>query len=87
MSKRLFEVRMEVTAFVEADDSNSALEVGHAALREEADNCWEADVDVREVTHRNWPREGGWDNSALVYGATNDTTLGSWLAMLPEREK
>jgi hypothetical protein len=78
---------MEITAFVEAEDENSALEVGHTALREEADNCWEADVRVREVTHRNWPRDISWSNSALVYGTSNDTTLGSWLATLPVREK
>ena len=85
--KKLFEVRMEVTAFVEAEDATSALEVGHAALREEAGNFWDADVDACEVTHQDWTLEGGWDRKSLVYGATKDTTLGSWLAQLPKKAR
>lgn len=84
MSKRLFEVRMEVTAFVEAEDEPSAQQLGEAALREEASNLWDPILDLRQVTHRDWPLEGGWDKRSLVYGAAHDTTLGSWLAMLPE---
>jgi len=87
VSKKLYEVRMEVSAFVEAEDEASAIELGIAALREEADNCFEEALDVDEVTHRNWPRGGGWDDSSLVYGAPRDTTLGVWLSKLPPRTR
>lgn len=86
MPKKLFEVRMEVVAFVEADDENTALEIGHRALREEADNCWDA-IDTREVTHRGWSLEGGWNETSLVYGCDTDTTLGTWLIDLPKQSK
>lgn len=87
MSKRLFEVRMEVTAFVEAEDERTAQQLGEAALREEAEHLWDPVLDLVPVTHRNWPLEGGWDRSSLVYGAEKDTTLGSWLALLPEEKE
>lgn len=86
MSRKLFEVRMEVVAFVEADDESSALEIGHNALREEADNCWDV-INTREVTHRDWALEGSWNKASLVYGCKSDTTLGSWLTDLPKPSK
>lgn len=86
MGRKLFEVRMEVVAFVEAEDENSALEIGHNALREEADNCWDA-IESREVTHREWVLEGGWNDRALVYGCKSDKTLGSWLEALPKQAR
>jgi hypothetical protein len=76
---------MEVSAFVEAEDEASALEVGVSALREEADNGFGEDILVSEVTHRNWPRDPAWSDSSLVYGAPHSTTLGVWLSKLPPR--
>lgn len=84
MRKKLFEVRMEVVAFVEADDENSALEVGHSALREEADACWDA-IQSREVTHQDWALDNGWNDRSLVYGCKSDTMLGTWLKALPKQ--
>ncbi len=87
MTKKLFEVRMEVSAFVEAEDEASALDVGISALREEADNFYSDDIEVSEVTHRNWPRDVAWNDTSLVYGAPSSTTLGVWLSKLPPRTR
>lgn len=87
MSKRLFEVRMEVTAFVFAEDSETAEDVGRAALKEEADNCWDTPIDISEVTHQDWPYVGGWNRGSLVYGADQEIRLDTALSRLPKSAK
>lgn len=72
MTKKLFEVRTEVVAYVLAEDEVEAQEVGQDAFLEEIHNMNLADVDIAEVGNARWPLAKGWTPQSLVYANGED---------------
>lgn len=82
MSKKLFEVKVELTTYVWAEDEVEATELGEKAIGEEAQELSESEFEIEEVTNSRWPLAPGWGPNALVWGADRALSLGEALKRL-----
>lgn len=81
--KKLYEVVIEKTVYVYAEDEVEAASIGEDAVEDDGVyDCGRA----QEVTHRDWPLAADWNGKCLVYGPQEDIYLDDLLKALPEDE-
>lgn len=81
---KLFHASLEVHAYFLAADEQDARRHAARYLSEEMRNYDGFDADIRELAQKPAYLEANWERGALVYGAKDDTTLGSVLDALPD---
>jgi hypothetical protein len=83
MTKKLYEVKIELVAYVMAENEKEARDVGEDAIEDQDYNG--GDFDLMEVKEQIAPG-AGWEHDGLIYGTDKDTTLEEAMKDLPVPE-
>lgn len=79
MSKKLYEVRVELVSYVMAEDEVEAQQTGYESFYEEVKNIDPGTIGINEVVNPRWPLAPGWHPNCLVYGADQETPIAEAL--------
>jgi hypothetical protein len=73
MTEKLYEITLTVSVFALANSEAEARQQGLNYIRDES--AHREDLDIVEVTHKEWPTDGSWDKTISFAEISPSTML------------